>query len=272
MYRGRNRGRGLGLGLMGARQVANNAFNPAAMNYDASKSLDVSSAGSSISGLHISPTAQVLISEIDTDDIYRFDGGSFDDISGAALNGTVTDPLSNNPYGLLYTPDGDVMSIVQSSTAIEGYDASTAFSPITNSYNGTLRVDLTGTGITFARSQDFSADGSVLVVVGAGTKTIRAYDLSTPYDTSTASRNAAKDLDVSGVVGGTADIASVLFVQNGIQVIGRGTAVLHHFDLTDDNDPSTGTENAAKELDLSGVDNVPSEHFWSPHDRDWETA
>lgn len=257
---------GLGLGLVSGA-VIDNTFNPAAMVVDPSKALDISAQEGSVSGLQIKPDGtQFLISGVVSDDIFRYDGTSFANPSTGAVNTDVTDELSNNPTGLLYSADGTRMFVYMSNTAIERYNC-TAYTPNTNSWGGSgQRLSIAATGITFGRGMCFNSDGTKLLVTGAGSQTIHYYDLSEAYAPHTATRDTDKELSVSSTISGTADMSCVRWLKNDtvIQVSDLTTDKIYHFDLATAGDPSTGVLNAAKTLDTASVDNAVFAFDWKP--------
>jgi hypothetical protein len=257
----------LGLGLGGAAFARKNTpFNPARMKYNGSKSLSIAAQETGPSGLAFNTAGtRMMISGTVGDDIYPYDSITWADLSTGAYNVTDKDDLANNPTGLRYNSDGTRMFVYQSSTAIEGYN-STAFIPVSNTYVAGYRLATTGTGITYGRAICFSDDGLILVTAGDGSNKIHYYDCTSAFDPNPATRNAAKEYDVTAVMGASRSIADIHFLDSGkvMQVLDQTGAKLYTFNLSTAYNPATAVHDAAKLLDLSGVDTAPVSFEWDP--------
>jgi sugar lactone lactonase YvrE len=113
-----------------------------------------------------------------------------------------------NPRGVFFKPDGTKMYEVQGSTQdVKQYSLSTAWDITTLSYDSVAFV--TSGQVTNLRGVTFKSDGTKMYVVGASSSVVAEYNLSTPWDISTASYNSVSYNFSSQVAG-----AQTLAIQN----------------------------------------------------------
>ena len=100
--------------------------------------------------------------------------------------------VMDNPHAIEFKPDGTKMYVIRSdgtagnTVAIEQFSLSTPWDSSTISWTG--RTDLQ-TGCTTSiqsRGLDFKPDGTRVFVASQGNKKVGQYDLTTPWDISTA--------------------------------------------------------------------------------------
>ena len=134
------------------------------------------------------------------DKVYEYALSSAWDISTASL--TQSFDISSQetfPSGIAFKTDGTIMYICGKEVdEINQYSLSTAWDVSTASFTNNVAVD------TFDGNPEaivFKSDGSVMYLLGRSKDSIQAFDLSTPWDTSTLSYQfPSKDyLDVSSV-------------------------------------------------------------------------
>ena len=104
------------------------------------------------------------------------------------------------------------------------------------------------------QSLQFKRDGRQFYTVGSSTKEIKTYDLSTPWDISTAVENTSKTFTVSD---DTSPVGLVMSPYgNSMIVLGDTNNTIYQYALDSDSyDPSTAGSNFAT-LDISAVTNV----------------
>jgi len=100
-----------------------------------------------------------------------------------------TSSQGNNPRGVFFKPDGTKMYEVQGSTQdVKQYSLSTAWDITTLSFDNVNFV--TSGQVTNLREVILKSDGTKMYVVGSASTIVAEYDLSTPWDISTASYNS----------------------------------------------------------------------------------
>ncbi len=139
------------------------------------------------------------------DSAYSFGGVTYNDLTAPAN--------TSSPFAVRFSETGDKMFVLDYSGAeVDEYDLGTDFDASTASYNSSFDVSNEATAPGgFA----FSATGSKMYISDLTTGTIYEYDVSTPWDVSTASYNS-NSYD-TGVGLGIAfnDDGSILFVASG---------------------------------------------------------
>jgi len=118
--------------------------------------------------------------------------------SGGTYSGNTYDPTTQSPVtqGFTWKDDGSLYLLVDSgSDTVYSYDVTTNWDVSTSSYSGdSLDIsteDVTPLDLTFGK------DGERLYIVGSTNNKIFQYNLSTPYDITTASY-ASKSLSIGG--------------------------------------------------------------------------
>jgi flagellin-like protein len=132
---------------------------------------------------------------------------------------------------------------------------SSLFTPITEySYNGdSERLDVSSQDSS-PQGISFNNDGSKLYVSGYSNANVYEYDLSTPYDVSTAS--FVDSLDISS----QDSIPQGMALNNDgskLYIIGQSNANVYEYDLSTPYDISTGSF-SGNSLDVSSEDNYPN--------------
>lgn len=143
--------------------------------------------------------------EYSLDTAYSFGGVTYNDLTAPAN--------TSSPFAVRFSETGDKMFVLDYSGAeVDEYDLGTDFDASTASYNSSFDVSNEATAPGgFA----FSATGSKMYISDLTTGTIYEYDVSTPWDVSTASYNS-NSYD-TGVGLGIAfnDDGSILFAADG---------------------------------------------------------
>jgi flagellin-like protein len=140
----------------------------------------------------------------------------------------------------------------------ESGGTSSLFTPITEySYNGDSEALDVSSQDSRPKGISFNNDGSKLYVVGLGNDKVYEYDLSTPYDVSTASYSGNSEaLDVS-----SQDSAPQGMALNNdgskLYIIGQSNSNVLEYDLSTPYDISTGSF-SGNSLDVSSEDNYPN--------------
>ena len=145
-------------------------------------------------------------------------------------------PQSTDPHSLFFKPDGKKMYVgegpvlVGQGNAVLEYDLSTPWDISTASHNQTFDA---GPFNVTALALFFRSDGKKMYLTGftSGTREIREYDLSTPWDVSTASLVREKDL-TSGT--GETEYQGFFFRPDGKKLYGVGLVndKVYEFDLS----------------------------------------
>jgi 6-phosphogluconolactonase (cycloisomerase 2 family) len=166
--------------------------------YDLSTAWDVSSASYlqnfSVSAQSIQPrrlffkpdgTKMYIVSQT-ADDVLEYDLSTAWDVSSASyLQNFSVSAQDANPEGLFFKPDGTKMYIGGvSGRDVNEYDLSTAWDVSTASYLQNFSVAAQETN---PRGLFFKPDGTKMYVTGAVGDDVNEYDLSTPWDVSSAS-------------------------------------------------------------------------------------
>jgi len=166
--------------------------------YDLSTAWDVSSASYlqnfSVSAQNTSPQAlffkpdgtKMYVVGDTGDNIYEYDLSTAWDVSSASyLQNFSVSAQDTNPTGLSFKPDGTKMYVVgNSGDNIYEYDLSTAWDVSSASYLQNFSVSAQDTNL---QALFFKPDGTKMYVLGAAGDDVNEYDLSTPWDVSSAS-------------------------------------------------------------------------------------
>ena len=109
----------------------------------------------------------------------------------------------DNPHAIEFKPDGTEMYVIRSDSAtrvaIEQFTLSTPWDTTTISWN-TFKDIKTGCFTSVqARGLDFKPDGTRVFVASQGNKKVAHYDLTTPWDISTATNQICSSFDETNV-------------------------------------------------------------------------
>lgn len=116
--------------------------------------------------------------------IYSYDTGDHDLSIATSANSFSTSTEDSTPSGVEFRPDGSAMYVTGDATdTIYQYSLSTDFDITSASTDGSFDVS---SNTTAPRAVDFNGDGTVMYLVGSDNGDIHSYDLSTPYDVTTA--------------------------------------------------------------------------------------
>ena len=129
--------------------------------------------------------------------VYQYTLSTLFDLSTASYNSVSFDVSGEavNPADIAFSGDGSKMYILSSGFWVVQYTLSTPFNISTASYDSVnLRVDSQDDD---ARGIAFNNDGSKMYMVGFFTDRVYQYNLSTPFQLSTASYNSV-NFSVSG--------------------------------------------------------------------------
>ncbi len=166
--------------------------------------------------------------------VFEYDLSTPFDISGATYSGNTLSTNSQDPLptGLTFSNDGSKLFIIGfTNRIVYAYDLGTPFSLSTAVYNSeSFSVFSQETGVRDVR---FSNDGSRMFVIGDATDAVYQYDLSTPYDVSTAVYNAvslsvsAQELVPEGI-DFSPDGQKLFMVGGG----GSGNGAIYQYDMS----------------------------------------
>jgi surface protein len=147
-----------------------------------------------------------------------------------------TDGLSTRAgmYGGSMSPDGSKLFLLNLDMSIDEYTLSTPFEISTGTLTNTLTVLSNGTDPGVSNGFGVSLDGTVIVVIDQN-DLIHRYDLSTAWDTTTASFVSTISRDVDGV---TVALQGIAFTADGLQMV---DAAANHWTLTTAYDLTTAT-------------------------------
>ena len=177
---------GFALAVTGADVTV--GYDLANASYD-SVSKTVSGASSPIDISFKPDGTKMYILDATTERVYEHDLSTAWDLSTASTTASrsyIVSSQSGDPYGLRFKSDGSKMYIIDAANAAAyQYSLSTAWDVSTSSYdNVSFSFSTQEVG---AWGIEFSSDGSTMLMVGYAQDTIFQYDLSTPWDLSTAS-------------------------------------------------------------------------------------
>ncbi|MGB3467810.1 MAG: hypothetical protein WBA74_21160, partial [Cyclobacteriaceae bacterium] len=159
-----------------------------------------------------------------------------------------------SPTDVLFNSNGTVAYIIgNGSNTIYQYNLSQPYDLSTASLDNTLNVgdkDGTPTGMTF------SSTGFQMFVAGSSTDSIYQYNLSTPYDISTANIFPGASLFVGNE---ETSVSSVLISPDGTTVfaIGTTTRTVYAYNLSNANTVATGTYSGVS-FDISSITTAPN--------------
>jgi len=160
----------------------------------------------------------------------RFTGGGAYDIANASYDSVdfLTKASGVGPTGVFFKPDGTKFYITDnSSDVIRQYSLTTAWD-ITTASEGTTK-SLSGQEGT-AHAVFFKPDGTKLFLLGHVNDSVLEYDLSTAWDSSTASSNS-----VSFNISSQEDLPNALFFDPSgtkMYMAGTNSDAVHQYDLT----------------------------------------
>ncbi len=160
-------------------------------SHDASYS--ISSQETSPNGLAFSPDgARMFVVGSDSDKVHQYTLSTPWDITTASYDDASHDVSSQEDYpiGLAFSPDGANMFVVGDTNAhVYQYDLSTPWDISTASYtdasHDVIPQETAPTGLAF------SPDGANMFTVGSQSDNVHQYELSTPWDITTASHDAS---------------------------------------------------------------------------------
>lgn len=208
---------------------------------------DVSSQDNSPTGVDFNTDGnRMFISGASTASIYSYDSGDHDLSIATFANSFSVSGQDTTPVGIEFRPDGSRMYVVGDSTdRIYQYDLGTAYNITTATVVGNFSV---ASEASDPRSMDFNSDGSKLYVAGSGSGTIYSYDLSTPYDITTATQ--ANQFAVSSQ---ESTPTAFDFSADGSRfvLVGESQNVIFQYSLDTPYDPTTA-EYTGEMLDVSG--------------------
>ena len=182
--------------------------------------------------------------------------GTFD-VSTANFTNVVF-PVSDqeeNPLGMAFSNDGAKMFVVGSQRDhINEYTLSTPFDVSTATFAGNGERFYVGGRESGPTGMAFSNDGAKMFVVGVGTRSVNEYDLSTPFDVSTATHNSS--LSVSGQEVSPTGMA---FSNDGgkMFVVGFGAQYINGYTLSTPFDVSTSSAGDIERFYVGGQDSSP---------------
>jgi sugar lactone lactonase YvrE len=132
----------------------------------------------------------------ENDSIYQYECDSAFDVGTATLSGTFTVP--DSAWDVLWNNDGSKFYVLgRVDNNIYEYDCGTSFDVTTGSLSVTFDVRPGGEGV-FEEGIAWNNDGSKLHLADNGNKAIRQYELTAPFDLSTASKTGELDVSPKG--------------------------------------------------------------------------
>ena len=166
------------------------------------------------------------------------------DISTATYDNYLDTSSEGSPYGMTFNDDGTKLYVAEGTNDfIRVYNLSTPYDILTATYDSYFNVSAQDTRIEDVK---FNNDGTKMYVVGNGNDCIYEYNLSTPYDVSTAVYN-----DNLYVGDEAADITGMAFNDDGtkLYISGSGYEKIHEYILSTPYDVSTAVY--SRSLDVS---------------------
>ena len=160
-----------------------------------------------------------------------------------------------SPQGVFFKPDGTKMYVIgQTGDDINEYDLSTAWDISTASY---LQLFSVAAQETIPRSLFFKPDGTKMYVSGASGDDVNEYNLSTPWDVSTASylQNFSVAIEEPNPNG-------LFFKDDGTKMYIGGPAEVNEYDLSTAWDISTASH--LQVFSVSAQDTSPQGIFFKP--------
>jgi sugar lactone lactonase YvrE len=211
------------------------------------QSFSVTSQDTSPSGLFFKPDGtKMYVSGAANDSVYEYSLSSAWDISTASYVqsfSVATEEIS--PQALFFKPDGTKMYVIGTSgDDVNEYDLSTAWDISTASYLQNFSV---ATEETSPIGISFLDDGTKMYVIGSTGDDVNQYDLSTPWDVSTASY--VQNFSVAG--------QSTL--PQGLYMKGDGS-LFYMIDATND----TVYQYFIGGFSVAGQDGTPEDLFFKP--------
>lgn len=204
--------------------------------------LDVSSEATSNYGLFFKPDGLTMfVASFNTSDVYQYTLSTAWDLSTASYDSIFFDSGETSLYyGIWFKDDGTKMYICAGNPAIEivQFTLSTPWD-ITTATDDATPLDVSSEDGA-PNSIVFNNDGTKLYMCGANTRTVYQYDVSTPWDLSTASYSS-NSLDTS--IEFATFARGIFFDTTGTRLfIGEWTSVyIHEYLLTTPWDLSTAT-------------------------------
>ncbi len=234
----------------------NNNYNIAKATFN-SIVLDVSGQETSPYSMLFNNDGSVLyVMGVTGDDINQYNLTTNYDISTASFNSIALDVSAQDtiPFGMLFNNDGSVLYVLGGNdNDINQYNLSTNYDISTASFNS-IALSVAGQE-TAPADMLFNNDGSVLYVMGTAGDDINQYNLTTPYDISTASFNSIA-LSVAAQI---TEPFSILFNNDGSILYVTGFTVaaeINQYNLTTPYDISTASFNSIA-LNVSVQDTFP---------------
>jgi len=130
---------------------------------------------------------------VNSDSVHRYDLSTAWDITSASyVSAKNVSAQESAPDGVVFSPDGTKMFVVGfGHKGVYRYDLSTAWDPTTATYVSTKNVSAQDTTpIDVA----LSGDGTIMFMMGINSDAVHRYDLSAPWDITTASYVSAKNV------------------------------------------------------------------------------
>ena len=240
--------------------IEGGAFNPSALQYDASRDFSITADMSGVFSPNDitfidSGNSFCVVSNQD-DTIHVFDCLSVNNPNNATYNASKSVTLSENMAidCVDFSPDGLLMFVGSSfPDRIYTYSLGTAWNPSTATF--VREFDLDSNLGTFC----FNSDGTRIFATNAasGTNgTLDQYNLTTPYDTSSTSSTPSSTYAV-GLIDETASHLQMGGSDDAILMSGRTGDKIYRLDLAAPNEIANVSHSAANDLDVSGQEANP---------------
>ena len=179
-------------------------------NLQFKQSKDISTDTDHLRGIFIKPDGTRLYTTEDTDDDQSvieyslsipFDVSTATKLRKSPL--TIGEGIMDNPHAIEFKPDGTEMYIIRSESAarvsIEQFTLSTPWDSSTLSWTSFKDIKTGCFTSVQARGLDFKPDGTRVFVASQGNKKVAHYDLTTPWDISTATNQICSSFEETNV-------------------------------------------------------------------------
>jgi len=214
-------------------------------------------------GLFFKPDGtKMYITGSTNDTIFEYDLSTAWDVSTAVYNSKFFDISGEDliPKGLFFKPDGAKMYIIGATNfMVFEYDLSTAWDVSTAVYNSKFKLVSSEDGLPLGLF--FKPDGTKMYITGDANDTAFEYDLSTPWDVSSAVYNSKFKL----VSGEDAVPNDIFFKPDGTKmyIVGDSSDKIFEYDLSTPWDVSSAVYNSKFKL-VSSEDTIPIGLFFKP--------
>ncbi|MCH7568575.1 MAG: beta-propeller fold lactonase family protein, partial [Nanoarchaeota archaeon] len=214
--------------------------------------LNTSTQGSSPQGIFFKPDGtKMFVVDSGDDEVNEYDLSTAWDISTTSFSRNFNvSSQDTTPRDLFFKPDGTKMYIVgEVNDSVQEYDLSTVWDISTASFNQNFSV---ATEDANPRGLSFKPDGTKMYVVGASGRDVNEYDLSIPWNISTATFK-----QLFSVNSQETSPTGVFFRADGTKmyIVGGGSDSVNEYDLglIINGKVGIGTTSPTTELEVNGT-------------------